>query len=333
MVAIGGCGQNPSVKNEASPPRASENTTSAVSATPPAPAEAPAPAPAPAAAAVTELKATPEPAAPATEETEPTAKEEAPAAAEPTPPVIVVEVPGKDGNDGKDGKNGRDGKSGCSESELKSIRFEALAMPDSEMDSFAQLPLLSTKRHRVGKLTLGENSEGLKYVKDSMVFFKIPVTLPAAKIVRVKNATIHVMIEKSGRDKHPETEFITLLDEQISSGYRYTVKSWLPNNNPQYASEANRIFSDRILESIRRQTSGKLHKRGTYHLAVDISLNDLLQGSKFKSAKDFLYRNSAENAELNYTIPVVVADDSRVVSASIAVDYFQNTCADQKESN
>ncbi|MBI3541870.1 MAG: hypothetical protein HY075_01160 [Deltaproteobacteria bacterium] len=258
----------------------------------------------------------------------------------PQPPVapVVVVVAAEKGANGTNGIDGANGISGCKTNSAESQTFPAERMVSKDRKKWAA-PLRDTKVRAIPRLSLGDTSKpNVQYVLDSMVFFGFHVKLPALKYVRVKKALLTLELTKIMADCYPWTEWISLLDEKISSGVRYEASNYLANNNPKYPEMSNDAFSEIIRDIVAPESRHddktkpwcKPKTHDVYPATVTITLDDILRGSKYGTAHEYLYRKAAQSEPLELAIPIAVGDDSRVTTASLTIEWEEDTCASGK---
>lgn len=269
---------------------------------------------------------------------------------QPTPestPIVIIQEgkPGDPGRDGKDGRDGRDGKDAFAGCNSTAVPVEMMRLAERENH---EAPIMSTKKRKIERLTLGD-----KAVENKMVFFKTPIELPPREVIGAHDVIFEIKLKKLANDYYPWTEFLALLDERIWSGMNFSASNFLANNNPNYPIQANAEFSHIICEEVMqdklacdtlidnpkdKKAHNKLKKiikakKGNYDLTVTIRLSQILKGSKYPSAADYMYRNAVPGQPVGLEIPMVIGDDSGVSSASATVLWDKPECVGQSGGN
>lgn len=254
-----------------------------------------------------------------------------------TPPLPLPppKPPEGSGKDGQKGENGKDGKNGCGPTAY-AMGFKGRPLKKEELEKLV-LPYQDLKQRKIPVLQIGQMTKfspsGLPYVRNSQVTFGIDLALPAKKaITRVYKAVMTFALKKLSADGYDATEVLCFLDSRVCSGGLFTDSGWVAHINPKFW-DGKKPFNTTFGERVTGHSVGKVG--GETLWANDqtyVELEELIAGSSYKSALDFLYDKQVEDKIVLRTLPIVIADDTFVQSAELQLEVEEDTCISGSEA-
>lgn len=259
--------------------------------------------------------------------------------ASPTPPSATSPVAGPAGHAGPAsspaGATGPAGRDGCGIMDMAPVNVVAVPMEDGDYRA-ADLPYQSSRAHHIGTLQIGQASpnkatpSGVPYVQDSQVLFKFPMHLPPKEsITHLYNAYIQLSLTKLSNDGFPDTEWLCFIDQKICSGkiYQPNETTWQANINWSFWSNLKGDVGDAFVTQLRGDQVARFQGMTLWASdAFTLKIEDLIKSSSYSDVLSFIYDGVDANAPLEREIHAVVADDTRVSSAKLVLEYQEDTC-------